>query len=254
MSQQNIQELKERVALANRTLHHQGLTTFLGHASIRIPGTDRILIKPRPHVSMDRVTADMIMTLDLEGNIVDAPKGAIIPAEWPLHTEIYKARPEVGGVIHTHQKWCSVFGIAGVTILPVQHPGMSTSVVPPYPVYQESYDIVKTVEQAKVVAKTLGDGVGCHLRTHGMVFVGLDIQKAVTVAVNAERQAEMNWLAMQVGERESIGMRDLRDAVDARFVPRGDEVRQGVPRGAWNVQTVWADENREVYRHRVVQL
>jgi len=254
MTQKNIQDLKERVALANRTLHHHGLTTFLGHASVRIPGTDRILIKPRPHVSMDRVTPDMIMTLDMEGNIIDCPKGAIIPAEWPLHTEVYKARPEVGSVIHTHQKWCTVFGIAGATILPVQHPGMATSVVPPYPVYQESYDIVRSVEQATLVAKTLGDGVACHLRTHGMIFVGVSIHTALTAAINAERQAEMNWLAMQVGERETIGMRDMREAIDNRFLPRPDEVRQGVPRGAWGVQTVWADQNREVLRHRVVQL
>ena len=122
MTQPNTQELRETVALANRTLHHQGLTTYAGHASIRIPGTDCILIKPRPHVSMDRVTADMIMTLDLEGAIIDAPEGAIIPVEWSLHTEIYKARPDVGSVVHTHQKWCT-----GVRHRRPDHPARAAS-------------------------------------------------------------------------------------------------------------------------------
>ena len=254
MASKENQELREQVALANRNLHHNGLTTYLGHASARIPGTDRIIIKPRPHVSMDRVTADMLITLDLEGNIIDAPEGAIIPAEWSLHTEVYKARPDVGGVIHTHQKWCTVFGIAGADILPVQHPGMASAVVPLYPVYDESYAIVTDVQQAKVVAQTLGDGVGCHLRTHGMVFVGADVHSAGSVAVNAEHQAEMNWLAMQVGERETIPMLFMRGGVDRRASGGGDEgSRDGVhPSGRSNV--VWADQNREVLRYRCVQL
>jgi len=248
-----LNELKENVALANRTLHHQGLTTYLGHASARINDTDRILIKPRPHISMDRVTADMLMTLDLEGNVIDAPKGAIIPAEWSLHTEIYKARSDVNGVVHTHQKWCTMFGIAGVTILPVHHPGHASSVVPPYPVYEESYAIVTEVQQAKVVAEILGNAVGCHLQTHGMVFVGASIQAAITNAINAEHQAEMNWLAMQVGEREHIPMLNLRSMVDSRFITREDERRDGVARDSWS-NTVWGDRNREIHRCRVVQL
>ena len=258
MTNQSIEELKQQVAVANRTLHHEGLTTFLGHASVRIPGTDRILIKPRPHVSMDRVTADMIMTLDLEGGIIDAPAGAIIPAEWSLHAELYKARPDVGGIVHTHQKWCSVFGIAGADILPVQHPGMAPSVVPLFPVYEESYDIVRTVQQAKVVAETMGDAEGCHLRTHGMVFVGRDAISAVQTAINAEHQAEMNWLAMQVGERETVPMVFMRSYVDERASRKPEApVYRGSPDGVYpsgRSNILWADENREVLRYRCVQL
>jgi L-ribulose-5-phosphate 4-epimerase len=253
MAGKDVSDIKEQVALANRTLHHEGLTTYLGHASARIPGTDRIIIKPRPHVSMDRVTAGMLMTLDLEGNIIDAPKGAIIPAEWSLHTEIYKARSDVNGVVHTHQKWCTMFGIAGVTILPVHHPGHASSVVPPYPIYEESYAIVTEVQQAKVVAEILGDAVGCHLRTHGMVFVGSDVHTAASVAKNAEHQAEMNWLAMQVGDRETIPMLFMRGQVEGRANGNEESSRDGVyPSGRTN--EVWADQNREVLRKRVVQL
>ena len=253
MADPSTNELKEHVAVANRTLHHEGLTTYVGHASVRIPGTDRVLIKPRPHVSMDRVTADMIMTIDLEGNVIDAPPGAIIPAEWSLHAELYKARPDIGGIVHTHQKWCTVFGIAGADILPVQHPGMAPSVVPLFPVYDESRDIVRTVQQAKVVAQTMGDAEGCHLRTHGMVFVGRDAISAVQTATDAEHQAEMNWLAMQVGERETVGMRDMQSYIDERARRTPEVPRDGVyPSGRSNL--LWADENREVLRYRCVQL
>ena len=95
--------------------------------------------------------------------------------------------------------------------------------------------------------------MGCHLRTHGMVFVGISVQAAINAAVNAEHQAEMNWLAMQVGEREFIPMRHMREIVENRFIPREDERRNGVARDAWS-NAIWADQHREAYRYRVVQL
>ncbi|MBI2986437.1 MAG: class II aldolase/adducin family protein [Deltaproteobacteria bacterium] len=253
MTTEDSAELKEQVALANRALHHYGLASYMGHASARIPGTDRVLIRPRSYVGMDQVTAGMIVTIDLEGNIIDAPGGARVPDGWSLHTEIYKARPDVGGVAHTHQKWCTVFGIAGQTILPVHHPSRSSVVYPAYGVYDHDSDTA-TVDQGRAVAKALGSGVGCHLRNHGVVIVGIDVQEAVAAAVNAEHQAEMNWLAMQAGEREEIPERYMRRSIERRFVRREKEKHEGIERDNWGNLFTWADQDREVVRFRRVQL
>jgi L-ribulose-5-phosphate 4-epimerase len=246
--------LKEEVALANRALHYYGLASYMGQASARISGTDRILIKARSHMGLSQTTSEMILTMDLQGKIVDGPPGLRAPGEWPLHTEIYKARPDIAGVVHTHQKWVTVFGIAGQTILPVHHPSLSASVVPAYGVYTEAFRTLNTVEQGQAVARTLGDGVGCHLQNHGVVIVAISVQEAVLTAIRAEHQAELNWMAMQAGEREQIPMQTLRPALENRFVPKEPEKRGGITRDNWSNQMKWADQDPEVLRFRCVQL
>ena len=254
MKAEDQRALKEEVALSNRALHYYGLASYMGQASARIPGTDRMLIKSRSHMGLNATTAETIITMGLDGNIVDGPAVAQAPAEWPLHTEIYRARPDVGGVVHTHQKWVTVFGIAGQTILPVHHPSLSASVVPAYSVYAEGYGTFNTVQQGRAVARTLGDGIGCHLQNHGVVIVGITIQEAVLTAIRAEHQAELNWLAMQAGEREQIPMQTLRPFVEKRFVPKEAEKRGGITRDNWTNQMKWADQDPAVLRFRCVQL
>ncbi len=245
-------ELREHVAMANRALHHYGLATYMGHASARIPGTDRVLIKPRSYMGMDQITAGMIVTIDLEGGVIDAPGGARVPDGWSLHTEIYKARSDVGGVVHTHQKWCTVFGIAGEVILPVNHPSHAAVVFPPYGVYEQGPNEGER-ERGKAVAKELGNGVGCHLRNHGIVIVGFDVRRAVEAAVYAEHQAELNWLAMQAGGREEIPLRFLQPSIDKRFSSKGKEKREGVERDTWGNLFTLVDEDPEMIRFRRIQ-
>ncbi|MGH7845558.1 MAG: class II aldolase/adducin family protein [Candidatus Binatia bacterium] len=254
MKAEDQRALKEEVALGNRALHYYGLASYMGQASARIPGTDRILIRPRSHMGLNQTTAEMLITMDLKGNIVEAARGEQAPAEWPLHTEIYKARPDVAGVVHTQQKWVTVFGIAGQTILPVHHPSLSSTVVPAYAVYAEGYRTFSTVEEGQAVARTLGDGVGCHLQNHGVVIVGITVQEAVLTAIRAEHQAELNWLAMQAGEREQLPMSILRPIVEKRFVPKEAEKRGGITRDNWSNQMKWADQDPDVLRIRCVQL
>ncbi len=246
-SDKSVDELTELVALANRTLHHTGLVTTAGHASHRIPGTDRVLIKRNGVIQRSiGITEPVdILTMDLDGNLL-AGEGKL-PQEWPLHAEIYKTRPDVMGVVHTHQKWASVFGIAGVRIRPVLHPFIASSAVLPIPIYDESYDIVRTVQQGKVVAELLGDGVACHLRNHGMVFAAGSLESTVVAAISLEYQAQVTWHAMQLGspeEIQEIPMLFMREAVERR--------RAGQVGNTWNYYK-WLDQNTESARLRQVQ-
>ena len=179
------------------------------------------------------------MTIDLEGNVIEVgTEFTDRVSEWSLHAEIYKARPEVGSVIHTHQKWCTIFGIAGKPVLPVIHAPDAAMAAEPWPVYDESYAIVTEVQQAKLVAQTLGHHVACHLRTHGMVFVGRNVEKAVMAAANAEYQAEVTWHAMLVGTPDTVPMIDMRDAIDQRFSGQAGawDNREGAVRRDWAAQ------------------
>src|SRR5579875_2114562 len=115
-------ELRELVATAGAVLYRQGLTDYLGHCSARVPGTDRVIIKPK-HSKTVRSPAELgpddMIVIDLDGNLIegsDAP-----PSERFIHTEIYRARPDVQAVVHTHQRAATLLGIVGGELLPVLH-------------------------------------------------------------------------------------------------------------------------------------
>lgn len=240
-----LQALREQVALANRLLHHYGLGAYQGHVSARVPDSDLVLIRATPSVSLERVEADDLMLIDLDGNVVQASKrypGRV--GSWALHTEIYKARPEVNAVTHTHQKWCTVFGLAGRDVLPVIHPPTASVAAERWPVYTGTPDAIDSPEKGAAVASWLGGNVACHLRGHGMVFVGTTVSKSMLAAADAEEQAELTWRAMLVGTPEWIEEEYLAADVAKRWEPPKPDVRDGVARGEWGNQE-WLDEHRD---------
>ena len=126
-----VQELRGQVALAHRLLAHYALGAYQGHVSARVPSENLLIIRANPAVALSRTQPEDLMILDFDGNVVEAADS--YPdrvAGWAVHTEIYKARPEIMAVTHTHQKWCSVFGIAGRDVLPVLHPPTASIVSP----------------------------------------------------------------------------------------------------------------------------
>lgn len=246
--------LREQVALANRLLHHYGLGAYQGHVSARVPGTDRVIIRAFPAVSLERVEARDLMVIDLDGNVLEASEA--YPrrvGSWALHTEIYKARPEVNAVTHTHQKWCTVFGLAGRDVLPVIHAPTASIAAERWPVYAGPPGAIDSPDEGAAAAALLGGNAACHLKGHGMVFAGTTVSKSMLAAADAEEQAEVTWRAMLVGRPETIGMEYLETDVAKRWEPPRPDVRDGVARGEWGNQE-WLDAHRDASHVRGVNL
>ena len=249
-----IDQIREELALANRLLHHWGLAVYEGHVSARIPGAEQFLIKGKPQVSMDRIQPSDLMILDFDGNVVKASKDYPNPvSSWAMHAEIYKARPEVNSVAHTHQKWCTIVGIAGKDVLPLQHANSAVIAVRPWPVYDETFDNITDKYQPKVVARALADYPALHLRNHGMIFVGGNIEKAIIGARNGEYQAELTWRSLLVGTPVLLPTVFMRDEMDRDLTPSIWEVRDGVSIDEMKIHG-WLDENRAAARDRKVRL
>jgi ribulose-5-phosphate 4-epimerase/fuculose-1-phosphate aldolase len=161
----------------------------------------------------------------------------------------------VGSVVHTHQKWCTIFGIAGKPVLPMQHPQEAAVAAEPWPVYEETYDSVRDVQQARVVARALGKHVACHLRTHGMLFVGASVERALMAAAEAEGQAEVTWLASVAGAPEAMPLIFMRGEVERRYTLEETawDRRDGAARDDW-ANLAWVDEHQEARRERGIQL
>lgn len=108
------EKLKEEVLKANLELPKRGLITYTwGNVS----GIDRdkglIVIKPSG-VEYENMTIEDLVVVDLEGNVVD---GKLKPSsDTPTHLELYKAFPNIGGVVHTHSTWATIWAQAGKPI------------------------------------------------------------------------------------------------------------------------------------------
>ena len=192
-------QLRELVATAGRILYQQGLTDYLGHCSARVPGTDRVVIKPKHSKTVrspSELGADDMIVIDLDGNLLegdDAP-----PSECFIHTEIYRARPDVHAVVHTHQRAATLLGVVGAKLLPVLHvPAVLTDGgnMPTWPCPV----LVTGPELGRKLADALGTAGLCHLQGHGIVSVAADLRRAAVTAVALEQLAEANLTILQTG-------------------------------------------------------
>ena len=109
-----LEVLKERVLEANQWLKSSGLIVLTwGNVSQIDRESGCVVIKPSG-VAYDAMTAEDMVVVDLEGNVVE---GNLKPSsDLPTHLELYKAFPEIGGITHTHSRWATVFSQAGVPI------------------------------------------------------------------------------------------------------------------------------------------
>lgn len=109
-----LSELREQVLQANLLLPKHGLVTFTwGNVSGIDRATGLFVIKPSG-VSYDEMKAEDLVVCDLEGNVVE---GRYKPSsDTPTHIELYKAFPEIGGIVHTHSRWATSFAQAGMDI------------------------------------------------------------------------------------------------------------------------------------------
>ena len=109
-----LEELKERVLEANLLLPKHGLVTFTwGNVSEIDRASGLVAIKPSG-VEYERMKAEDIVIMDLEGKVVE---GKLRPSsDAPTHIELYKAFPEVGGIVHTHSEWATSWAQTGLAI------------------------------------------------------------------------------------------------------------------------------------------
>src|ERR1700721_1997023 len=167
----DIHALREKVALGCRILAKLELVDYLGHVSARVPGTDMVLIRARGAEQGNQLhmTYKHVSLVDIEA--VKIGGGFQGPDETKLHTEIYRARPDVNAVVHTHQPLVTIFGDLEKPILPMQ--GVMAQVVKQgtIPIYPSARKVT-TTEQGAAVAKVLGDKQIVHLQNHGITIAG----------------------------------------------------------------------------------
>lgn len=195
--------LIEDLVAAYRILAQEGILDALGHVSIRHPGNPDRYLMSRSRAPI-LVRADDIMEYDLDSNPVD-PKGRRSVLERFIHGEVYKARPDVKAVIHSHSPTVVPFGVTQVPMRPVIHVASFLWVGVPVWDNREVKDpaamamLVRNQTLGKSLALALGDKPVALLRAHGNVVVGPDIQTAVRRTIYTEVNARLQTIAIGLG-------------------------------------------------------
>jgi 3,4-dihydroxyphthalate decarboxylase len=200
-----IEELRKKVAISCRVMGTRGLTHgATGHVSARIPGTDRVLIKGKgpAEEGLEFSTPRDIITIDIEGALVEAPPGLQPPNEAAMHLAVYRHRPEVMSVVHSHPDWIVILTACGKTLEPVMgaYDGNAGSnlLAGGLPLYPRSVTIVND-ELGDDMMQTMGDAKACLLLGHGMAASGLSVEEATSVSLNIYELARINYLAYAAG-------------------------------------------------------
>jgi ribulose-5-phosphate 4-epimerase/fuculose-1-phosphate aldolase len=180
--------LIEDLVAANRILAEEAVLDAYGHVSIRHPSDP----------NRD------IMEYDLDSNSID-PQGRRSVIERFIHGEIYKLRPDVKAVIHSHSPAVIPFGITQAPMRPVIHAASFLWVGVPVWDSRDAQDpasaamLVRNSALGKSLASTLGDKRVALMRGHGNVVVGPDVQMAVRYAIYTEVNARLQAAAIAIG-------------------------------------------------------
>ncbi len=199
--------IKEKIAISTRILVRERLIGPFGHPSTRIPGTDLVVVLGHTHddvKDLAETDSNDVVVMDLDGEVVEGTMEA--PGERFMHTEIYKARPDVGAVIHAHPMHCIAFSITDVPLAPVWH--LCTLFADGVPIYDSAVQI-DNPERGRSVAAAMGDRKGVLLKGHGLTVVGTSIEEATVSAVNLERSARLQIMAGGLGAVEAIDRAEL---------------------------------------------
>lgn len=196
-----IDEVKREVAIANRVLAEMGLATHilasLGHVSMRIPNQpDLFVVKGRGYATdaLHVVRPEEMIVVDMDGNFVDGPKGTSQCYEVKMHSCIYRERPDVLSVVHTHPRYTNVLGLNDVKLKPMSNEGHQL-VRNDIPVFPHSKLII-TEEDGMQVVGAIGNSPALLLRGHGAVTTGRNMEQSVMNMLHLEEQSRLNWVAL----------------------------------------------------------
>jgi L-ribulose-5-phosphate 4-epimerase len=194
-----LQAIREKLVTLNQALPEHGLVTWTsGNVSIRDPQSGLVAIKASG-IQFADLTAASIVVVDLEGNLVD---GQFKPSsDTASHLYIYRHRPDVNGVVHTHSNYATAFAALGRPI-PVYLTAHADEFGGPIPC--GGFALIGGEEIGRVVVESIGSCAAVLLKNHGVFTVGPSGEAALKAAVMVEDIARTAWLALHLGQPDEI--------------------------------------------------
>jgi len=199
-----LETLREELWRLHMELPKNALVTWTGgNISARDPQTGYVAIKPSG-VRYEDLRPEHMVILDLAGQRVE---GDLKPSsDTASHLYIYRYRPDVNGVVHTHSPSATAFAAVGKPI-PVYLTAMGDEFGGPIPC--GGFALIGSEAIGKVVLESIGDSRAVLLKNHGVFTIGPSAEAAVKAAVMVEDVAHTVWLALQLGQPDEIPPEDV---------------------------------------------
>jgi ribulose-5-phosphate 4-epimerase/fuculose-1-phosphate aldolase len=209
----------------SRILADLGVVDAFGHLTARSPTNPNHFLMSRS-LAPALVTADDIMEFDLDGNAID-PRGRTLFLERFIHAEIYRARPDVMAVVHSHSLGVIPFSVSSTKLGAMYHnAAFLAGGVPVFDIHDaagETDMLIRNSALGAALARTLADKPVALMRGHGDIAVGPDIPTAVFRAYYTDVDARLQMQAIALGGTiRFLSPEEGRqaDIVNAQILPR----------------------------------
>jgi HCOMODA/2-hydroxy-3-carboxy-muconic semialdehyde decarboxylase len=194
--------LVDKLAIANRILYNEGVVDGFGHVSVRHDGSAAHFLLAR-NMAPALVTPADILTFDLDGQAIDAGDRRVYLERF-IHGEIYRARPDVVAVVHSHSPSVIPFAVTKTPLRPVYHMsgflGEGSAHFEIRDVAGNSDLLIRNATLGRALADALGSHTAVLMRGHGSTVVGTSLEQAVYRAIYAETNARLQTQALALGD------------------------------------------------------
>ena len=191
-----LDDLKRKLIDAGRILEENGQADLTrGHVSVRMPGEPGLFLMKPHSLGFGEMDLANIVVCDLDGTKVGG--GGRRHSEVFIHSEIYKARPDVQSVIHAHPVHAVALSATGKPLLPISQPAVTFYDGVPY--YTDTIELIRTPELGAGVARALGAHQAVLMRNHGVAVVGTTLEEATMLAITLDNACQIQLLAMAAG-------------------------------------------------------
>ena len=206
------------IARAVRICNSANVMDFNGHVSARDADDANVMWINNRHASRSTLTAADVVPFDIAAGkrIGD---GVEPPSEWYIHAEIYRRRPDAGGIVHSHPPYILTLSAAAHRLKPLNSTS-SFIAEAGAPVF-DSPMLINTAARGAGVAETIGSGPIVVLRQHGAVTLGAYAEEAVVRMICAEDNAKTQYQALQIGTPTYLHGEELRVLASEHGGPHG---------------------------------
>ncbi len=189
-------EIKQKMIMAGKILVAEGQDDFTrGHISFRLPDNPGLFFMKAHSIGLDEITMENILTIDLEGNVVAGK--AKRHSEVYIHSEIFKARPDLNCVLHTHPTYATAFSAAGRPMRAYSQP--AALFYNAIGTYTDTINLIRDHDMGHGVAKALGAHRTVLLKNHGAVVCGVSIEETIISVIMLENAAQIQMIVEAAG-------------------------------------------------------
>ena len=211
----------KRLVAANRILAHEEVVDAFGHVSVRDPDNPKRYIMARSR-SPELVELADLIRFEQDGRSLD-PQNRTPYGERMIHGAVYEARSDVNAVVHNHAYSLIPFGITGRTLEPVVHVASIIGArIPLWDIatkFNETDMLVRTMDQGRDLAATLGRNTCALMRGHGAVVATDTLKQAVITSIYLKINAEIQLQAMGIGMPRRLSDGEVERSRETQFSP-----------------------------------